>query len=260
MSFKLGDIVVDRIQYGMATDFNENPLYVLTQLADASIETSAESKDAVDARGNLIKKFWQAKNGTFTATNAMLNLNILAANSGSAANIASVSNPIEMPRIVSVKAGTTLTLRDAIEGTVTVNALANNGSMGKAYTKGTTASATEFAVSGNTLTPPTDTEETQYIVKYKRNSRNGVQIVNKAEKFPDTIKLYLKVLCVDPCEADTLRSATIVLHSFQPSPETTINLTTDGQLDYTGDLQVAYCVEDNPLYSIYFDPDDEEDI
>ena len=56
MAFKLGDLVVDRIQYAMASDLNDNPLYVLTQLADATIEVTAESKDATDANGNLVKR------------------------------------------------------------------------------------------------------------------------------------------------------------------------------------------------------------
>ena len=56
MAFKLGDLVVDRIQFAMAMDLNDNPLYVLTQLSDATIEVTAESKDATDANGNLVKR------------------------------------------------------------------------------------------------------------------------------------------------------------------------------------------------------------
>lgn len=63
MSFALGDIIVDRIQYGWAEKFDGTPLYVLTQLSEGTIEISAESKDAVDKDGTLIKRFWQAKTG-----------------------------------------------------------------------------------------------------------------------------------------------------------------------------------------------------
>jgi uncharacterized iron-regulated protein len=82
MAFKLDDIIIDRIQYGLAEDFDGNPLYTLTQLADATIDVTAESKDAVDSTGTLIKRFYQGKSGEFTANNAMLNLNILGAASG----------------------------------------------------------------------------------------------------------------------------------------------------------------------------------
>ena len=266
MAFKLGDLIIDRIQMGYAEKFDGTPLYVLSQLSDASIEISAESKDTTDKDGVLIKRFWRAKTGTFTATNAMLNLNILAAQSGNEAQIAGsgANEPIVMPRIIIAQANETVTLTGYSSGVsdraITVNALDTNGSMGKAYTLGTTASATEFAVSGTTLTLPTDTNETQYIIKYDRAVTEGVKILNSADKFPKTVKLTLKALCVDPCHADELKGCYIVLPSFQPSPETTIALGGDDtSIDFTGDLQVNYCSATKDLYTVYFCPDDDED-
>ena len=235
MSFKLGDIVVDRIQMGVAESFNGDLLYTLTQLADGTIDTTAESKDAVDKDGTLVKRFWRGKTGTFSANNAMVNINVLGTMSGDAPEIASAEKPIVMPRIITVKAGSTVTLSGVVEGSVRVNALDVNGAMGKAYTKGTAASDTQYALtSDGKLTVPTDTAETQYIVKYNRNVTVGAAIRNKADKFPDTIRLTLKVLAVDPCHADTLKAAYIYLPSFQPSPETSISLTTDAQLEFKG--------------------------
>ena len=266
MAFKLGDLIIDRIQMGYAEKFDGTPLYVLSQLSDASIEISAESKDTTDKDGVLIKRFWRAKTGTFTATNAMLNLNILAAQSGNEAQIAGsgANEQIIMPRIIIAQANENVTLTGYSSGVsdrpITVNALDTNGSMGKAYTLGTTASATEFAVSGTTLTLPTDTNETQYIIKYDRAVTEGVKILNSADKFPKTVKLTLKALCVDPCHADELKGCYIVLPSFQPSPETTIALGGDDtSIDFTGDLQVNYCSTTKDLYTVYFCPDDDED-
>lgn len=260
MAFKLGDLIVDRISMAYAEKFDGTPLYVLTQLSEASIEISAESRDAVDKDGTLIKRFWNAKTGEFTATNAMLNLNVMAAQSGNDANIATSENVIVMPRIIVVKSGTTATLAGYVSGArITVNALGTNGAMGKAYTLGSTASATEFGLSGTTFTPPTDSNESQYVVKYDRSVSEGVEILNSADKFPATIKLTLKALVVDPCEADTLRSAYIVLPSFQPSPETTIALSSDNAtLDYSGSLQVNYCSTDKELYKIFYATADSE--
>lgn len=237
MSFRLGDFIIDRIIMGYAeTTDQKTPLYTLTQLSDASIEVTAESKDAVDAEGNLIKRFWQGKSGTFTATNAMLNLAILAAKSGNDAEFATADHTINMPKIVTVKATvTTMDVTDAVADTILVNAFTNDGSLGKAYTLGTTASATEFSVVSNTLTLPTDSDNTEkYVVKYIRKVTDGVKIVNGAGAYPKTVRLTLKAVGVAPCEPDILKPLYIVLPSFQPSPETTINLTTDGQLDFNG--------------------------
>ena len=259
MAFKLDDIIIDRIQYGVAETFDGELLYTLTQLADATIDVTAESKDAVDATGTLIKRFYQGKSGEFTANNAMLNLNILGAASGEGKISASANAAIAMPKIITVKAGETTTLTNFVDGTVTVNALGTNGAMGTSYVKAATASATEFGLTtAGVLTPPTDANETQYIVKYTRNVTSGVAIKNKADKFPGTVKLTLKALAVDPCSADTLRAVYIVLPSFQVSPEVSLNLTTDAQMEYKGTLQVDYCSADKSLYEIYFAEEDEE--
>ena len=260
MAFKLGDVIIDRIQYGVAEDFNGNPLYVLSQLTEATINISAESKEAKDKDGTLVKKFWRGKTGTFEAKNAMLNLNVVGSSSGTDPLFASTTNTLTMPKIVTVNAGSTLKLEGYVEGTVTVNAYGANGTMTTSYAKGATASATEFGLTADgTLTPPTDTNEQRYIVKYNRKVDNGIAVYNKADQFPGTVKLTLKALCVDPCEADTLRACYIVLPSFQVSPEVSLSLQTDSLLDYKGDLQVAYCNLDKTLYEFYMASDDEEE-
>ena len=259
MAFKLGDVIIDRIQYGVAEDFDGNLLYVLSQLTEATINISAESKEAKDKDGTLVKKFWRGKTGTFEAKNAMLNVNVVGSSSGEEPSLATAGNNIVMPKIITVNAGTTVTLNGYVEGTVTVNAYGANGNMGTAYTKGTQASATEFALTADgKFTPPTDANEVRYIVKYDRKVDDGVAVYNKADQFPGTVKLTLKALCVDPCEADTLRACYIVLPSFQVSPEVSISLQTDAQADYKGDLQVAYCSGNKTLYEFYMAAEDEE--
>ena len=260
MAFKLDDIIIDRIQYGVAESFDGELLYTLTQLSEATIDITAESKDAVDATGTLIKRFFQGKSGEFTAQNAMLNLNILGAASGEGKITATEEAAIAMPKIVTVKAGSTITLKDYVEGSVTVNALGTNGAMGRAYEQAVSASDSAFGLTEDgVLTPPADAAEAQFIVKYTRNVTSGVAIKNKADKFPQTCKLTLKALAVDPCSADTLRAVYIVLPSFQVSPEVSINLQTDATMEYKGTLQVNYCSEAKELYSIYFAEEDEEE-
>lgn len=259
MAFKLGDIIIDRIQYGLAEDFAGNPLYSLTQLTDSTINISAESKEAKDNEGTLIKKFWQGKTGTYEAKNAMLNVDIMGAASGTDPVYAADGSPIEMPKIINVKKGTTATLADAVEGSIICYAYNANGSMGTVYTKGAAANETNYTFSENTFTPPTAEGVDTYVVKYKRKVKEGVAVYNKSDKFPNTVRLTLKALCVDPCETDTLRACYIVLPSFQVSPEISIGLQTDSQLDYKGDLQVAYCAGDKTLYEFYYAPDDEEE-
>ena len=48
MAFSIDGIIIDRVSMGIAEDFSGNILYTLTQLADATIEVSAESKGLFD--------------------------------------------------------------------------------------------------------------------------------------------------------------------------------------------------------------------
>lgn len=266
MAFKLDDLIIDRIQVATAEDFSGNVLYTLTQLQEASISISAESNDVTDKDGNLVKRFWRAKTGEFTATNAFINLNILASESGNEKLVATSANKITAPGILIIKAeeGPTVVLANVTAGTVPkVYGLETNGTLGKSFQTAGSASASTFVWddSTGTLTIPDSNEYVQYLIRYDRTvSENAVSIVNEADKFPGTIRLILKVLCVDPCSADTLRAAYIDIPSFQVSPECEISLSSDNQsIDFNGVLQVDYCDPNKKLYAVYVLQDDEED-
>lgn len=259
MAFSLDGIIIDRIQLGVAEDFSGNLLYTLTQLSDATIDVSAEAKEAKDKDGTLIKKFWQSKSASFKATNAMVDFNILGEQSGSGKQIATSSKKVVMPKVTIVEAGTSkIELSGLVTGTVRVNAIEPNGTMGKKYAQAASASATEFGLASNTLTLPTDGSASRFVVKYERQVESGVKIANNSDEFPRTIKLTLKALAVDPCSADTVRACYIVLPSFQVSPECSLSLTTDAQFEFNGDCQVDYCAIDKNLYYICMAEEDEE--
>lgn len=276
MGFNLGDIIVDRVQYGYAETIEtaskpSELLYTLTQLQDVSINITADSTDAVDNQGTLIKRFWKAKTGELSANNAMINLNIAAAAAGEG-SVTSADGELTMPKIVTVhqnKEGTaeielckTEKAANIVAESIRVNDFSNNGTSGKAYAKGdgTDASESEFVYSDGKIKLPKVPGGT-FIVKYERKIEKdkGARIINKGDKFPSTIRLTLKALVVDPCSVDTLRAAYIVIPSFQVSPELEISLTTDGQLPYNGVLQMNYCSAEKALYEIYYAEDDEEE-
>lgn len=238
MAFKIDDLIIDSIDTALATTFEDVPLYTLTQLTEATIDITADSTDAVDKNGTLIKKVWKGKTGTFTASNAMVNLNIIGAMSSEEGyKTASSTDTIVMPKIFTVKQGTlTYQLPDYTkEASISVAEEANNGAMGKVYTLATAASATEYAVSSTgMLTLPTDTSADKFIILYKRKVSSGVAITNRADKFPSTVRLYIKALAYDPCTADTLRAVMIYLPSFQVSPEVSVSLSADATIDYSG--------------------------
>lgn len=265
MSFYLGDLLVDRAINGVAENSNGELLYNLTNLQSLNINITADSQDAVDGTGAVIKTFYRGKTGELTATNSTLSLPIINAMSGNdTVEYATSSNPIVMPKIVTgakVENASTAVIElpglgtsDTAAGShVVVNSVAPNGALGAAYELATTAAAGKFvftaATTGETghpakieITPIADSGDACFIVKYDRSvTADGAKIANRSDRFPKSVKLTIKVLIVDPCETDVVRACYVVIPNFQPSPEISIDFATDATIDYTGRLLTSYC-------------------
>jgi hypothetical protein len=144
----------------------------------------------------------------------MLNLNVMGQMSGSAKQVASASNVFKsVPGLAIVKIGDTAELKGYVDGTIKVNYLFNNGTMGDTVP---TNQYTIVADSG-AFTAPAEAPEAavdRVVVRYDRDATSGVAVHNRADKFPKTIRLILKVLIVDPCDASQLRAAYIDIRSF----------------------------------------------
>ena len=113
--------------------------------------------------------------------------------------IATAERTITMPAIKVVKAGEVADLTTEtskyINGSEKVHALGNNGTMGDRYEKGATASENNYAITAEgRFTPPATDGVTQYIVEYNRVVSDGISVLNKSDKFPQTVRLVLKVL------------------------------------------------------------------
>lgn len=259
MAFRLGDKIYKEILYFYAEDLTtQNPLYVLTQLSEANVEITAESTDVVDKNGNLVKKIWKSKAGTFSATNAFVNMNIISAASGSTPIFASNADKIAMPKMMAVKPGKEVDITGFVAGSVKVAQYFGDGAIGKTYDLGTTASATEFAISAGTskLTLPTDPEAEMFFIKFIRESEKGALIRNEADQFPSSVRAIMKATYYNPCKKNELKADYIEFPSFQVSPETSFPINADSAtMDFSGDLEIEYCGADKVLFNV-FDADE----
>lgn len=260
--FRLGDLVGIRLQYGYAStnDTNMDPLYVLTQLSEASIEIAAESTEIKDARGAIVKTTYNAKTADFTATNAFVNGNIMATTSGKDAMYATASDPIEMPRIITVKGSeTTVNVPGLVEGTLKVNELTGDGALGTKFELSTTADATHFAYASEVVTLPVGANVSRYIIRYTRKATDGVKISNSSKSFPKSVNMLFKAVYSDPCDPNAVKSLYIEAPNFQVAPDTTISINTEATMDLKAKLQMDYCGGEAVLYNLYFIDDEEED-
>lgn len=259
MSFRLGDKIYKEILYFYAEDLStELPQYVLTQLNNASVDITAQSSEVNDKNGNLVKKIWKSKAGTFSATNAFVNTNIIAASSGSKPIFASDAKTVRMPKMLHVSAGTVVDLDSEhskyVEGSIKVAQYFGDGSIGKVYTLGEVASADNFAIASETkkLTLPTDEGVDMYFIKYLRETDTGALISNKADEFPSSVRAIMKATYFNPCKKNELKADYIEFPSFQVSPETKFPINADSAtMDFAGDLEIEYCGKDKVLYNVY---------
>lgn len=264
MAFTLGNYNIDEILHATAENFDDELLFTLDQLSQASIEISSESTDITDKKGNIVRTIYKNKTGTFSATNAFLHPQVQNASSGSELQVAgSGTDAIVMPKIEILDAGTAEYVLDTpIDDEMVVIGLYGNGANSPQLEKasGSTVSDGKYVYDSTThkisLPEAGDEKPIQYLVKYERSVTSGIKLSNSANKFADTVKMTLFCSYVDPCD-DNLRPCYVVLPSFLPSPETTINLNSEEQeMDFTGNLQVDYCTTDKALYYIYFPDED----
>ena len=259
--FRLGNFNIDEIIQGTAEDFDGTLLFSLDQLSSASIEISSESTDITDKAGNVVRTIYKSKTGTFNATNAFLHPQIMNAASGSDIETATETHIVSMPKFQLIKAGSTVTLDESIDATsIKVIGIFGNGANSEALARGIDPDEGLYVYDEDTrkITLPDggDGKPVNYLVKYDRDVKEGMKLVNTANKFPQTMILTLYCSYIDPCD-DTLKACYVVLPSFQPSPETTVNLSADEQeMDFNGSIQVDYCGGDKLLYAIYFPDED----
>lgn len=271
--FKLGNLTVDHIAEAVASDISTGEvLYTLTQLNTATIEVSADSSDTVDKYGNLVKRIYKAKSCTFTATNAMLDINALAGQAGNPGDgtktIAdpSLNTTFEAPKIVILKKAdaANFALEDLVEGTLSVTGLDSNNAKVESYkiNAGGAAAQKQFAITDGKLQLPTspDTDVTRYMLVYQRTVKKGIKVVNSAKNFAKTVDLIVKALCFDPCSPGDLRALYIEFPSFQPSPEVSFELTADATQDFSGDAQIDYCGPDKAMYILTWADEDDQGI
>ena len=268
MAFTLGNFSIDEIIEATAENFDGDLLYTLDQLSQASIEISSESTDITDKNGNVVRTIYPNKTGTFNSQNAFLHPQIINATTGARIVDATTAAPItKAPKIELLGAGLSAHALDATvdADTIQVIGIFGNGANSKVLTEGETATFNVDTLTGTyvydsstkkiTVPAAAANAPVNYLVKYERSYTSGIKITNSVKAFPDTIKLTLYCSYVDPCD-DSLKALYVVLPSFQPSPETTLQLQRGEQtMDYNGSIQTAYCASEQTLYIIYI-PDE----
>ena len=260
----INQLLFDRVRRATAHDLaDDSILLYMNQVRDASLSTSADAEEVTDATGSPITTFYQAKRATFTGTNAIFSLDLMAAQQGTEKEIASSTSKIKAP------ISETLTVKNkklTLAHTPVANSLPwiytiSNGNLSSKYGPGSAASATEFLLSGKEITVPTGVADgTVFYVEYEYESTGANKISVATNKFPEAMKLRIEAIFRDVCNENTVYAGIIIAPKAKlsaESAEVSFDRTSGHPFEFR--MQKDYCAEDEQLFYIVVLPDDEED-
>lgn len=254
MAFDINNFVIDRVTRGVAlSQKDDSVLFSINQMQNVSLNCASESTDAVDALGTPIATFYRAKSAEFSAENAIFDMNLMATQLGTAKKVASASSKITAPAMESFTYGSgTYTLKHIPKVAPNeIYVLNGDSTFGKKYIKGTAASATEFALTGQSMALPTGLNaDDELFVMYDYETESAVEVVNSATEFPVGCKFVMEVLGCDVCNQTDLIHAYVIFPNFKLSPDFDWSVATDGAHPFSGKAQQAYCDREKRLFSI----------
>lgn len=257
MAFNKNELILDRVRSMTFNDLSTGEmLFRLTQLEEPTLTCTSEGEEVTDALGSVITTLYRSKKATFSATNSLVSLDLAAAQYGTKKEVADTGKEIvtrTFETITIPDSATTVKLahKPANKDDVKFIYSIANGELGKSYTAGANASATEFVVAEDgTITLPTGLTGKIY-VEYEFKTENAVRIVNKASKFPEAAKVVIYAIFRDACNENVVYSGVIVCPKAKFNPESVeLALTSTGKHAFELNMMKDYCEDDGDLFTI----------
>lgn len=264
MAFNPNELVLERIRAVEEYDPSTMELQGrYTQIEDPSLQTSADGTQVTDAMGAEIVTFYNAQQGTFSFTNSLHSLDLMASQFGATKEIADVDNKITVPvsEVIEIQ-NNVATLKYTPIGTTGAEVkyakvINENNTFGTTYSVSATAGDGVFVVdaTAKTLTFPDGTTG-RVFVQYERESESAVRVTKKTDGVPEVKTLIIHAIFHDPCNTNLIYSGTIYVPRAQINPESVdLNLTPDGKHSAEYRLQKPYCDDTAKLFDIIVSED-----
>lgn len=258
---ELKNFVIDRVLRGiMLHSSTGEALWSINQIEDPQLNVSADTTNAVDALGIPIMTFDRAKNAEFSASNSLLDLGLLAAQSGTSISASSADNTFAVPCFEEVTyAGSTITLShtpnaSGADGIPFIYKLNGDGTLGTKYAYAAAAAADKFTFSGTTLTVPTGASSGDMFLVIYNYTANGtdeaVGVTNSATNFPSAGKFVMEVLGCDVCDISTKYYAYLIFPQAKLTSDFQLSFATDGKHPFTIKANQEYCDHEKRLFQL----------
>lgn len=259
MAFNPNELVLERIR--AVEEYDPSTMELegrYTQIEDPSLQTSADGTQVTDAMGAEIVTFYNAQQGTFSFTNSLHSLDLMASQFGATKEVAGADNKIIVPvsEIIEIK-DNVATLKYTPVGTAGAEVkyakvINSNNTFGTTYSVASVAGDGVFVVdaTAKTLTFPDGTTG-RVFVQYERESEAAVRVTKKTDGVPEVKTLVIHAIFHDPCNTNLVYSGVIYVPRAQINPESVeLNLTPDGKHSAEYRLQKPYCDENAKLFDV----------
>lgn len=259
----LNDLVFEKIfglRYYNSSDYSL--MWMANQLEDATLDVTSEEQVVNDALGSPIAKFFRGRSATLSATNALFNLSVAAAQSGNSAGLVrgTAEAKIKVPMSETIiTSGTTITLAEKPVGTPGaeipfIYAMDGTGYWTRKYTLGSMASENEFTLdaASKTITLPTGTPNgTRIMVDYTGEKQDALQFSATGNDSPRAGIAHLWVKCHNVCDVSSIVYGVLVCQNAQLSGNYQLNFTPEGKHAIELQLMQNYCDPDKHLYDFF---------
>lgn len=266
MAFDVNNIVINRPLRGIATNSSGDIVFTLSQIKDPTLTMSSETVQAMDAMDIPIMEFDRSKSCEFSATQSVFDLALLAAQGGTTKKYASANNNIRVPMWETVTVGTTdatVTLKRTPINTATdcsipyIWELKSDKSLSTRYSlDDSAASATEFTLSGTTLTLPTGATATRtFLIPYEyfatgADNLGAVEVRSSADVFNVASKFVLQCLGHNVCDPTTEIAVWLIFDNAKLTSDFDLTLSPEMAQAFTLKVMSAYCETDRPLFKM----------
>lgn len=265
MARVINNFVIDHVLRGIMVKRNGDYMWSINQITNPSLNvTLTETSQAVDALGTPIAEFDRGREAEFSAENSLWDLSLYAAQMGQDKEVASTDATITTPSFEEIEVqgteGETYELKHTPNEAISYIFMLNgDGTLGRSYKVGTTASAEEFVYeeSSHTITLPTGlTKGDTLFVFYEYELETGVAVTADGINFPKRGKFIMEVLGCDVCDQEELIHAYVIFPNAKLDGNVDYSFATDGTHPFTIKAMQDYCDHKKRLFTIVV-PDEE---
>lgn len=267
MAFDLNALAIHKIlrysQYHTTTDAL---LWSATQIKDFSLNVTTDTLTISDAQDMPIMEFDKGKQCECSGTNAIFDMGLLAAQSGTSKVLSSETSFTAFAQeIITVPAsGTTVTLKHTpaaagADGIPFCYKIKGDDSTTTTYSYAAAAGAAAFTFSTTTFTLPTGlTAGDRLMVPYyytANSTDEAVKVTNTAVDFTTPGRGVLEILAHDPCDPSSIHYAMIIFPNARLSGSFDLGLASDSGHPFSLKAMQDYCDAEKKLFE-FIVPDD----